>query len=92
MTFCTLLILMYVSTMKMTKIQQYIAIDTWKLNKEAQKQEVTNPKQQSFRECKATATSQFLYLLLITMMLQWLLFWFLFHISYCIQVFGIYRN
>lgn len=34
--FCILLILMYVSTMKMTKMRQYIATDTSKLNREAQ--------------------------------------------------------
>lgn len=83
---------MYVSVMKMTKMQQYIAADTSKLNREAQNQEVKTPKQQSFREQKVTATSQVLYLLFITIMLQWLLFCLLLHFSYCIQVLGTYRN
>lgn len=56
--------------MKITKMQQYIAADTSKLNREAQNQEVKTPKQQSFREQKVTVTSQVLYLLFITIMLQ----------------------
>lgn len=92
MVFCILLILMCVSTMKMTKMQQYIAIDASQLNREAQKQEVKKTEQQGFREGKVTATSQFLYLPFTTIMLQWPLFWFLFHIFYCIQALGTYRN